>query len=191
MCSHSWSQLISSAVWETHSSFPNVLFLCGSDNLSFYGSSLAHSSHATSRRQLGWAPRDLSTRAQTHLSLSRVASWTATRPQVCPKDRAQRSRPHQPLQPSVQLATGRPGLLCLHVAWPHSMVPSFSVFQHLPETPTSLHGPMLVHLRNKTQKQIKWQFRFKQERGQASGIPGQHPLVPTPGGHFPPWLWRY
>lgn len=36
---------------------------------------------------------------------------------------------------------------------------------------------MLVCLRNKTQKQIKRQFLFKQERGQALGIPGPRPLV--------------
>lgn len=60
-----------------------------------------------------------------------------------------------------------------------------------PRNTTSLQGPMLVHLRNKTQKQIKWQFLFKQERGQALGIPGQRPSVPTLGDHFPQWLWRY
>lgn len=63
---------------------------------------------------------------------------------------------------------------------------SFPRLSTPPRNTTSLHGPMLVHLRNKTQKQIKRQFLFKQERGQASGVPGRRPLVPTPGGHFPP-----
>ena len=65
----------------------------------------------------------------------------------------------------------------------------FHSFPHLstpPRNTTSLHGPMLVHLRNKTQKQIKRQFLFQQEGSQTSGIPGKQPSVPTPGGYFPP-----
>lgn len=77
-----------------------------------------------------------------------------------------------------------------HPVWtppgPRPEVPLLSRLSTPPRNTTSLHGPMLVHLRNKTQKQIKRQFRFKQERGQVSGTPGRRPSVPTPGGHFPP-----
>lgn len=69
---------------------------------------------------------------------------------------------------------------------PRPEVPLLSCLSTPPRNTASLHGPMLVRLRNKTQKQIKRQFRFKQERGQVSGTPGRRPSVPTPGAHFPP-----
>lgn len=56
MLSHSWSELTSSAVWETHSSAcSSVLFLPGSDSLCLLGSFSAHCSHATHSIGSSWA----------------------------------------------------------------------------------------------------------------------------------------
>lgn len=66
--------------------------------------------------------------------------------------------------------------------------PAVSLLSHLstpPRNTASLPGPMLAHVRNKTQKQIKRQLLFKQERGPAAGAPGRRPLVPTPGDRSP------
>lgn len=54
-----------------------------------------------------------------------------------------------------------------------------------PRNTTSLHGPMLAHLRNKTQKQIKRQFRFKQERGQPQEYQASVPGFRLPGATSP------
>lgn len=123
--------------------------------------------------------------------LSPAHTWAPTAHGQCPEQPAfgwplhvppafdllnPRSRGCSKKGPTLSGCSGAPA------RWFHS----FPRLSTPPRNTTSLHGPMLVHLRNKTQKQIKWQFFFKQERGQASGVPGQRPLVPTPGGHFPP-----
>lgn len=108
---------------------------------------------------------------------------------------------HQPIA-ALRPRLGLPGLLespyplkrstpAPDETLPCSVVSSSSRLSTPPRNTASLQGPMLVHLRNKTQKQIKWQFLFKQERGQALGIPGQRPSVPTLGDRSPQWLWQY
>lgn len=89
-----------------------------------------------------------------------------------------------PTGPSGPGAAGPPPGTLGHPVWTR-----FSLFPRLstpPRNTTSLRGPMLVHLRHKTQKQIKRQFLFKQERGQASGIPGQRPFGSDSWGPLPP-----
>lgn len=142
-----------------------------------------HPSCLTHHSTRGWVAKS------PPAGLPPVYTWAPTAHGQCPGQLAGRPLP-APAPATVPLDPRDPGRLRERPPRLDGPGPAwwFHSFPHLstpPRNTTSLHGPMLVHLRNKTQKQIKWQLLCKQERGPASGVLGQRPSVPTPGGHSP------
>lgn len=169
---------------------PNAPLLRGSDPLSFEESSSAPFSRATLLRRLGLAPGVFKRRWRGR-PLRLVTRWTATRPcegtsgpTEAGTQGGQRPGKPPPAPPAPGLLDPPPPGTLGHPVWTPCLL--FSRLSTPPRNTTSLRGPMLAHLRHKTQKQIKRQFLFKQERGQASGIPGQRPFGSDSWGPLPP-----